>query len=101
MTRLGGQDVISRDWIDASMMARTRSPFSGLDYGYGWFLGRIGGTPMAMARVYGGQIIAILPKEQASVIITSDPTRPARSEGYFGDLLAFMENTVLPDLRAA
>jgi len=101
MTRLGGQDVLSKEWIEASFRPRTRSPFSGLDYGYGWFLGQIGGTRMAMARGYGGQIIAILPQERASIVITSDPTRPARSEGYFGDLLAFLEDAVLPDLQAA
>lgn len=100
MTRRGGQDVLSEGWIKASLQPRTRSPFSGLDYGYGWFLGQIGGARMAMARGYGGQIIAILPQERASIIITSDSTRPAQSEGYFGDLLRFMEDTVLPDLRS-
>jgi CubicO group peptidase (beta-lactamase class C family) len=33
-----GQQVISRDWVEASLSPVTRSPFSGLSYGYGWFL---------------------------------------------------------------
>ncbi|MDB6454867.1 serine hydrolase domain-containing protein [Falsirhodobacter sp. 20TX0035] len=101
MARTGGRDVLSEDWMRASLTPRTRSPFSGFDYGYGWFLGRLAGTPMALARGYGGQIIALFPEEKASVVITSDPTRPARSEGYFGDLTALMENQILPDLRRA
>ncbi len=98
---LKGTRVLSAGWMRQSFTPRTRSPFSGLDYGYGWFLGRLAGTPMAMARGYGGQIIAVFPEDEASVIITSDPTRPARSEGYFGDLMRLMEDRILPDLRRA
>ena len=35
-----GATVLSRGWVEASFVPRTRSPFSGLDYGYGWFLGQ-------------------------------------------------------------
>ncbi|WP_435170460.1 serine hydrolase domain-containing protein [Falsirhodobacter sp. 1013] len=99
MARTEGGKVLSADWMRASLIPRTRSPFSGLDYGYGWFLGQLAGTGMALARGYGGQIIAIFPEEKASVVITSDATRPARSEGYFADLMALMEQRILPDLR--
>ncbi len=46
----GGSRVIARDWIEDSFRPRTRSPWSGLDYGLGWFLGRAGGTRYALAR---------------------------------------------------
>ena len=94
-----GTQVLSRDWINASLQTRTRSPFSGLDYGYGWFLGRSGGDQYALARGYGGQIICIAPSLQMTVAITSDPTRPARSGGYFGDLMALIEGAILPAAR--
>ena len=93
--------VLSRDWIDASLVPRTRSPFSGLDYGYGWFLGRARGHPFALARGYGGQLIAVVPDLALTVAITSDPTRPARSEGYFGELMRLLADTIVPEAEAA
>jgi CubicO group peptidase (beta-lactamase class C family) len=104
MYRRGGRwderQVLSGEWVAASFEPRTRSPFSGLDYGYGWFLGRAGGRRVALARGYGGQVIAILPELELTVAITSDPTRPARSEGYFGELMRLIAETVVPDAEA-
>ena len=100
MYRLGGQfggaQVLSRDWVAQSLERRTQSYFSGLDYGYGWFLGQGGGVSYALARGYGGQIICIAPDIELTLAITSDPTRPARSGGYFGDLQGLLERQILP-----
>ena len=90
--RYGGQQVIPANWIDASIQRRTQSPFSGLYYGYGWFLSESG---WILARGYGGQIIAAHPARKLAVAITSDPAQPARSEGYFGDLMALLDGPVL------
>jgi CubicO group peptidase (beta-lactamase class C family) len=100
MVRQGGEGVLSPDWIAASMEPRTRSQFSGLAYGYGWFLGRLDGTQVALARGFGGQVIAVAPERALSVAITSDPTRPARTQGHFGDLMALIETAILPAARA-
>lgn len=94
-----GTQVLSRAWINQSLRPATRSPFSGLSYGYGWFLSRAGGTDYALARGYGGQIICIAPDLGLTVAITSDPTRPARSGGYFGDLRGLIEDAILPVAR--
>lgn len=105
MTRQGGtwqgNRVLSDDWVRASMIRRTRSPYSGLSYGYGWFLGRMGRRDVALARGYGGQVVCVIPALEATVVITSDPTRPARSGGYFGDLMGFIEGPVIEGLEAA
>jgi CubicO group peptidase (beta-lactamase class C family) len=105
MVRQGGRhegaQVLSADWVAASLQPRTRSPFSGLDYGYGWFLGRLDGTRVALARGYGGQVIAVAPERALSVAITSDPTRPARTEGHFGDLMTLIETAILPATASA
>ncbi|WP_240626479.1 serine hydrolase domain-containing protein [Thalassospira lohafexi] len=90
--RFDGDQIIPADWIDQSTQARTRSPYSGFDYGYGWFLTRSG---FIIARGYGGQIIAAHPEQDLAVAITSDPTSPARSGGYFGDLMDLLEGPVL------
>ncbi|MFC7703574.1 serine hydrolase domain-containing protein [Plastorhodobacter daqingensis] len=101
MYRTGGAGILSGDWVEASLRRRTRSPYSGLDYGYGWFLGRMQGTEVALARGYGGQIIGIAPALELSFAITSDPTLPARSGGYFGDLLHLIDTGLLPAAAAA
>lgn len=90
--RFEGHQVVPSDWVSASLVPRTRSPYSGLSYGYGWFLSSSG---YAIARGYGGQIIAAHPTKGLAVAITSDPSRPARSEGYFGDLMALLDGPIL------
>ena len=90
--RFDDDQVIPADWIDQSTQVRTRSPYSGLGYGYGWFLSKSG---FIIARGYGGQIIAAHPEQDLAVAITSDPTSPARSGGYFGQLMDLLEGPVL------
>lgn len=85
------EQVVPADWIKASTTPYTRSRWSGLSYGYGWFLSRSG---YVIARGYGGQIIAAHPERNLAVAITSDPTLPARSGGYFGTLMGLLEGPV-------
>jgi len=99
--RGGGGLVVSRDWIAASWEPRTRSPFSGHQYGYGWFLAEMGGEALAYARGYGGQMIYVIPGAGVTVAITSDPDQPARSEGHTGDLHALVAETIIPAARGA
>ncbi|KEJ95381.1 CubicO group peptidase, beta-lactamase class C family [Pseudosulfitobacter pseudonitzschiae] len=90
--RFKGNQVLPKSWIDASLQPRARSPWSGLSYGYGWFLSPSG---YVLARGYGGQIIAAHREKNLAVAITSDPTQPARSEGYFGDLMQLLDGPIL------
>lgn len=87
-----GRTVVPAEWISASLRPQSRSPWSGLSYGYGWFLTRSG---FAMGRGYGGQVIAFHRQRDLAVAISSDPTRPARSQGYFGKLLNLIEGPIL------
>ena len=88
--RYEGAAVVPFGWITRSWEPRARSPFSGDQYGYGWFLSRIAGTPVRYGRGYGGQILAVAPERNVVIAITSDPNQPARSGGYFGDLKDLM-----------
>lgn len=90
--RFEDRQIIPKDWIAASIKPRARSPWSGLSYGYGWFLSDSG---YVLGRGYGGQIIAAHPDRNLAVAITSDPALPARSGGYFGDLMRLLEGPVL------
>lgn len=91
----GEARVLSETWITASFVPRTRSPWSGLGYGYGWFLGRAAGQRYALARGYGGQVVAVAPEAGVTIVSLSDPTQPARSGGYFGDLQRLIETDIL------
>jgi CubicO group peptidase (beta-lactamase class C family) len=93
---VGGTRVLSEDWVEASFAPRTRSFFSGDLYGYGWFLRDVGGRLVAYARGYGGQMIFVVPSLGLTVAITSDPNRPARSDGHVGDLQRLLAQTILP-----
>jgi len=90
--RYDGEQIISQDWVRASTEPRTRSPYSGLSYGYGWFLSETG---YVIARGYGGQVIAANPERGLAVAVTSDPNRPAYSGGYFGDLMRLLDGPIL------
>ncbi|GGF75107.1 serine hydrolase [Azorhizobium oxalatiphilum] len=90
--RHDGRELLPADWLKASLTPRTQSPYSGLSYGYGWFLSPSG---YVIARGYGGQIIAAHAERRIAVAITSDTGRPARSEGYFGDLMQLLDGPVL------
>ncbi len=94
-----GTRVLSEEWVTRSFDPVTRSPWSGLRYGYGWFLGQSEGDDFALARGYGGQVICIVPGLGLTIAITSDSTRPARSVGYFGDLMRLILGTILPLAR--
>ena len=96
-----GRQVLSADWIARSWTPRTRSPFSGHDYGYGWFLARAGGHAVAYARGYGGQMLYVVPSLGLTVVVTSDPTLPARSGGYVGALNALLSRDIIPAAEAA
>lgn len=87
-----GREVVAPYWVRASVVPRTRSPFSGLGYGYGWFVSPGG---WVLARGFGGQVIAAHARRDLAVAITSDPTRPARSQGHFGDLMRLLDGPVL------
>ncbi|MEM1064190.1 MAG: serine hydrolase [Pseudomonadota bacterium] len=97
----GGTQVVSADWVAAAFTPRTRSFFSRHDYGYGWFLPRFGGHSVAYGRGYGGQMIYVVPDLALTVAITSDPNRPARSDGHVGALNGLMRDLILPEAELA
>lgn len=94
--RWRGRRIVSNAWLQASMAPRTVSPWSGDAYGYGWFLRRDASGLRAYGRGYGGQLLYVAPAERATIVITSDPNRPARSGGYIDDLHSLVADRILP-----
>jgi CubicO group peptidase (beta-lactamase class C family) len=95
-----GTRVVSEDWVRQSFTPRTRSNFSRHDYGYGWFLLGAGPHDVAYGRGYGGQMLYVVPSLGLTVAITSDPTRPARSQGHAGDLNDLLTDLIVPAAEA-
>ncbi|MBX2836709.1 MAG: beta-lactamase family protein [Gammaproteobacteria bacterium] len=83
---IDGQKVLDANWVQDAFTQRTSSVYSGDGYGYGWFLRKMAGVPAAYARGYGGQVLHVIPSMSLSVVITSDETQRARSNGYMSVL---------------
>lgn len=100
MHRLGGsidgRAVLEPDWIEQAWTARTRSPYSGHAYGLGWYLALVEGHRVAYARGYGGQVLYVIPSLEMTVVITSDPNRPARSGEYMDTLHDLLTTRIVP-----
>jgi CubicO group peptidase (beta-lactamase class C family) len=89
-----GARLLSEDWIETSWTPRTRSIFSGEQYGYGWFLGRIGGEEVRYGWGYGGQMLYIVPRLGLTVVMTSDDSAPSARSGYRNDLHALLASII-------
>jgi CubicO group peptidase (beta-lactamase class C family) len=72
--RAGGKQVISETWIKESFTPRTRSRWSGREYGYGWWIDTLGGHRAYYAWGHGGQFIFVVPGLKLVVVTTSLPS---------------------------
>jgi CubicO group peptidase (beta-lactamase class C family) len=94
------RQVIPRGWIDSSWVARTRSDWSGHDYGYGWWI-RSAWTPNGRHAVYyawgyGGQFIFVVPSLELVVVATSDADVRSREQGHLEAVHALLDHEVIP-----
>ncbi|MEM1126108.1 MAG: serine hydrolase [Bacteroidota bacterium] len=67
------QRALPADWVRASWTPRTRSPWSGYHYGYGWWMKLVGPHPVYFAWGYGGQYVFVVPSLSMTVVVLSDP----------------------------
>jgi CubicO group peptidase (beta-lactamase class C family) len=67
-----GRQIISRAWVDSSLVPRTTSPWNGNGYGYGWWRRDAHGYTVSYAWGYAGQFIFVVPELQLVVATTSD-----------------------------
>jgi CubicO group peptidase (beta-lactamase class C family) len=93
---LEGRRILPESWVRASWTPRTRSPYSGDAYGYGWFLSQFCGENVAYARGFGGQFIYVAPELQMTIVITSDRSKRTRIGGYRAALTSLIEDDLIP-----
>ena len=96
-----GTQVVSKEMLLAAWTPRARSPFSGHQYGYGWFQTLMAGRRVYYARGYGGQMIYVVPQLDTVIAVTSDPTLPARYSGHGGVLNRLVSEHILPAIGRA
>jgi len=98
--RLGGEidgrRIISAEWIEESWTPRTRSPWSGHDYGYGWFTKQAAGHDVHFAWGYGGQMLFVVPSLDLTVVMISDPSPRPREESHVSDLHDLLDDGIIP-----
>src|SRR5688572_29577427 len=72
--RINGRQVVPESWIDRSFITRSRSFWSGQEYGYGWWMRELGGHRAYFAWGFGGQYIFVVPGLDLVVVTTSSST---------------------------
>ena len=77
-----GRQVLAPDWIRASWTAYGTSPWSGDDYGYGWFITELANEQVFYGRGYGGQALFVVPSVGLTLVMTSDPNPPSRGGDF-------------------
>ena len=92
---VNGERILSEDWIEQSWTPRTVSPWSGEQYGYGWFIGEMRGHPVRYAWGYGGQMIFVVPDLGLTIVMTSDAGGD-RDRGHIDRLHDLVENGFIP-----
>ena len=92
---IDGRRVLPATWIAQSWTPRTVSPWSGGQYGYGWFVGDAGGHPVRFAWGYGGQMVYVVPDLGLTVVMTSSSSG-ARDTGHIAALHALLATGIVP-----
>jgi CubicO group peptidase (beta-lactamase class C family) len=92
---IDGQRIVSERWIEQSWTPRSVSPWSGGQYGYGWFVGSSRGHPLRFAWGYGGQMLFIVPDLKLTVVMTSD-AGGARDTTHVAALRSLLDDGIVP-----
>ena len=94
------RQVLPKTWIDSSWVARTRSGWSGHEYGYGWWIRNAwspnGQHPVYYAWGYGGQFIFVVPSLELVVVTTSDPETRSREQGHLEAIYSLLDSEIIP-----
>jgi CubicO group peptidase (beta-lactamase class C family) len=98
--RAGGKQIVSETWIKESLRPRTRSSWSGREYGYGWWIDSLGGHATYYAWGHGGQFIFVVPDVKLVVATTSLPSPGDGRREHQRAIYDLMEQDIIPAVHA-
>ncbi len=91
-----GKQIIPAAWVDSSWVIRTRSGWSGMEYGYGWWARPMAGHAVHIAWGYGGQFIFVVPSLELTIVTTSDPNPARRGDDHLDAIYDLVEQFIIP-----
>ena len=94
--RANGRQVVPARWVETSVRPRTRSGWSGQEYGYGWWVKQSGGHPVYFAWGYGGQFIFVVPELRLVMVTSSVSNASTRDGGHLGAIHEILDRYVVP-----
>jgi CubicO group peptidase (beta-lactamase class C family) len=97
--RVGNNPIVSEAWIKESLKPRTRSNWSGREYGYGWWIDLLGGHTTYYAWGYGGQFIFVVPALKLVVATTSLSSPGDGRREHQRALYDLMEHDIIPAME--
>jgi CubicO group peptidase (beta-lactamase class C family) len=100
--RAGNTQIVSQAWIEESLKPRTRSRWSGRDYGFGWWIDSLAGHQSYFAWGHSGQFIFVVPDLRMVAVTTSaaSPERDERRE-HRQAIYDLMEKDLIPAAKSA
>jgi CubicO group peptidase (beta-lactamase class C family) len=94
--RAGGKQVVSETWVRESLKPRTRSSWSGREYGYGWWIDTLAGQPTYYAWGHGGQFIFVVPNLRLVAVAMSVPESGEGRREHQRAIYDLMEHDLIP-----
>jgi CubicO group peptidase (beta-lactamase class C family) len=94
--RWGSVQVVPRAWVETSVQPRTRSGWSGEEYGYGWWVKRSGAHRVFYAWGYGGQFVFVVPDLRLVMVTSSVSNAPTRDGAHLGAIHEILDRYVVP-----
>ncbi|MDZ7659915.1 serine hydrolase [Fodinibius sp.] len=99
--RYNGQRIVSKDWIVDSFKTYTRSNYNPYDYGYMWWNKPVGNYKVYFAWGYGGQYIFIIPKLDATIVLTGALDNATQSRSYKEPVFDLLDEQIIPYLKSS
>jgi CubicO group peptidase (beta-lactamase class C family) len=96
--RAGGAQVVPEPWVEQSFVPRGRSPISGTEYGYGWWIREMGGRRAYYAWGFGGQYIFVVPDLDLVVVTTSASTVAEDRRSHRRNVFDLVEQLIVEPL---
>jgi len=96
--KYGDRQIVPEEWIELSWQSRSRSPWNGHQYGYGWWTREFGGHAVHFAWGYGGQYLFVVPDLDLVVVATTSLSG-RRPRDHNRQVLRLMRDYVMPAVR--